>query len=233
MDMQPYFAEREGYEKIERNQVKLESVLSRQIELIRIAKANQVPILVMEIVDRGRTNNRLLEEIGDYDLVEVFVKASSGMFAEYGGVADKIEAYLHSFGISELIMTGANGGACVRCSIVEALNKGYRVWADQKAIIDLNTFYFVLPYRYGKGDFVLPYRYDKGDLTLDAPVLRANFRQSEDLNEFNSLMTQDVSLELPPPVTTQSNRCAVYLQRKLLPAFRSLFSGWRQALSGG
>jgi nicotinamidase-related amidase len=48
VDTQPTFAERNGYQDDDENRVKVVSILSHQVELIRTAKKNQFPILIME-----------------------------------------------------------------------------------------------------------------------------------------------------------------------------------------
>lgn len=155
IDMQPKFSERGGYHELRSNPSKIQSVLERQVQLIRLAKEADVPVVFIEYRNFGSTSDVLTREVIDYENTKLFEKANDGMFSDTRGVAEDIARYLEARDITDLIITGANGGACVRCSIQGALDRGYRVWADIYGIADFNHSDFILPYRYGENHFIL------------------------------------------------------------------------------
>ncbi|PWU20348.1 MAG: hypothetical protein C5B49_04460 [Bdellovibrio sp.] len=151
IDMQPYFAERGGYHNLVGNQEKIEKVLNRQVELIEMAKSNRLPIVTIEYSGCGSTCTAIKKAIGNYGDARTFVKSSDGMFSNWGGIENELDTYLKGRNTSQLIITGANGGYCVKCSIEGALNKGYRVWTDADAVADFNFEEFKHPYYYKDG----------------------------------------------------------------------------------
>lgn len=169
IDMQPFFAERGKKHTLPENQAKIDQILQRQRELIRTAKERNIPILMIEYIRCGPTCEALTREIGDYAHTRTFIKATDGMFAAGSGVVKDITDYLGSQNITKLIVSGANGGACVKCSIEGALNNGFQVWADPNAIADFNY-----------AEFVYPYHYRDGQLSVSAE-LSAKFNQQTDL----------------------------------------------------
>jgi nicotinamidase-related amidase len=148
IDMQPPFMTRGGNHQIPENILKAQQVLERQAYLIRLAIQSRIPILVIEYQRFGQTNDFLRAQIGDYDLTETFVKRTDGMLANASGVEQDLLRYLEKYHVTDLVISGANGGACVRCSIEGALQKGFQVLVDNNAVIDFNYKSFTYPYRY-------------------------------------------------------------------------------------
>ena len=54
--------------------------------------------------------------------------------------------FIRSKGVSEVVLTGANGGACVHRSLLEALERGCKTTTIPEAIIDLQHDEFIHPY---------------------------------------------------------------------------------------
>ena len=193
IDMQPKFATRFGYHKDPANAARLDQVLQRQSELIKLAKESGMPILTIEYTNHGATTDLLKNEIGNYPDARTFVKSTDGMFEANSGVVKEINEFLKGRSVSELLITGANGGACVRCSIEGALNSGYQVWTDDSAIIDLN---------YNK--FVYPYRYQDGSLRLDSKELQAKLNQRTNVNSLREIIAANNSKSINSNLNTVS-----------------------------
>jgi hypothetical protein len=144
--------------------------LARQAELIRAAKANGMTILTVEYKDCGTTCKALKAEVGDYPQARTFIKDTDGLFYD-NQIKAELKDYLKTNSVTDLVMTGANGGACVKCTIEGAIQEGYKVWADSRAIGDFNN-----------KDFIYPYRYDPKDLYLKGSLATQNFNQGENLS---------------------------------------------------
>ncbi len=177
IDMQPYFLTRGGSHLVPENQRKNGLVLARQARLIQVAKENHIPIIKIEFSGYGSTDSFLNQQIGDYEMTQTFLKRKDGMFHSESGVGEELKAHLNRLQVSELVISGANGGACVRCSIEGALNNGYRIWADSQAIIDFNVSDFVHPYRYGEEAF-----------WVSDEALLTNFNQTDDAFKIESIL---------------------------------------------
>lgn len=100
----------------------------------------------MEYKGFGETNPKLKQATAGYSKVVSFVKNTDGMFEDYNQTKELIKSYLASNKIKNLIITGANGGACVQESISGALDNNYNVTAISKAIADFNYPEFIYPY---------------------------------------------------------------------------------------
>lgn len=146
IDMQPYFAERGGNHEKEENAKKLKEVLANQVKSIAAAKEAGIPIVFLEYENYGPTSKTLKDAIGDYDKSKYFLKNTDGMFSSWNNHVDKLDDYLESQKVKTLIITGANGGACVESSISGALKENYNVIAFSKGIADFNYRDFIYPY---------------------------------------------------------------------------------------
>lgn len=213
IDMQPYFAEKRMNRSSE-NQMKVIQVFQRLRHLIRLAKEHQMDILVLEYSGCGCTDDVVMGEIGSYPKVKTFIKKRDGVFDDKS-VAGTVKDYLDKRQITELVMSGANGGYCVRCSIEGAIRNGYRVWTDPYAIIDFT-----------RDEFVLPYHYKDGVISL-AQGEEGKFNQATRGGAIESV------LSLTPPLSanhlfSQPAPCeSVLTKKQSFWPFRSLFYGWR------
>src|SRR4051812_45258740 len=80
IDMQPYFSRIRKFDNFPGNQEKIKAVLQRQVELIRLAKARQWPIVVVEYEGCRATCDVLTREIGEYPEHKTFIKQVDSAF---------------------------------------------------------------------------------------------------------------------------------------------------------
>ncbi len=146
IDMQPDFIERQGVHKKPENKKRLKEVLAHQEMLIASAKATQTPIIFIEYEGQGQTHSALRSAVGDYANVSTFKKDTSDVFDTRNSFRGELEAHLQENGIKDLLIAGANGGACVRQSIEGALMRDYNVIASSNGIADFNYDPFIYPY---------------------------------------------------------------------------------------
>ena len=147
IDMQPKFVTRGGNDKTSRNLSKVDQIIKEQMVAIERAKKANIPIVFIEYEgDYGDTNRALKDAVGNYKDFKVFKKNSDGMFEKDNRHRDDLIAYLQDKQVGTLVITGANGGACVLDSIEGALKGNCTVIAYNKAIADFNFKDFIYPY---------------------------------------------------------------------------------------
>jgi nicotinamidase-related amidase len=146
IDMQPKFVTRGGNDQVPENIKKVKEIIENQKQMIAMAKKQNIPIIFIEYKDFGDTNSELKKESEGYDNVKYFTKNTDGMFDSYNTNEKQISDYLRSQEIGNLIITGANGGACVSESIDGALKNNYNVLAYTNGIADFNYEAFIFPY---------------------------------------------------------------------------------------
>lgn len=148
IDMQPFFANRVGQRNDPENESKIEKVISTQIETINKAKEANIPIVFIEYDCSvcGSTDRRLRSTVADYKNARFFKKDTDGMLETSNKYRKELVDFLNKNAIGKLIITGANGGACVRQSISGALENNCSVVALNSAIVDFNYKQFIYPY---------------------------------------------------------------------------------------
>lgn len=146
IDMQPFFVERGGNHKDPENVKKVKSIISSQIELIEMAKIKKIPIIFLEYDDFGETTSDLKVAASSHPDVAYILKNTDGVFENSNRFRDELINHLSKREIGALIITGANGGACVERSIQGALENNYTVVAVNTAIADFNYEKFIYPY---------------------------------------------------------------------------------------
>lgn len=146
IDMQPFFVERGGNDKDEENIKKVNDIISNQIKMIEMAKKSKIPIVFIEYESLGDTNSKLKDAAAGYDNIKIITKSSDGMLDDYNNKKNELSDYLRGQEIGNLIITGANGGACVQQSISGSLKNNYNVLAFSKGIADFNYSKFIYPY---------------------------------------------------------------------------------------
>ena len=125
--------------------------------------------MVEQYSDMGPTDSRILKALQGYDNKKVFsrlinrilfrrtalknshssavmTKNQDGMLDDYNQSKAELLSYLKSNHIKNLIVTGANGGACVHESISGALTNKFNVVAVTDGIADFNYEKFIYPY---------------------------------------------------------------------------------------
>lgn len=168
IDMQSYFVTRGGQYLDETNKEKFSDLISHQAEAMKEAMKFNLPILIVEfdinknykvVVEKDslkrklftrksrKTNKRLLSVIKDYNNVKLIRKSNNGMLSSYNTLIN-ITGFFKLNDVTNLIIMGANGGACVRASIQDVIGLGdYVVYAYSKGIADFNSKEFIYPYR--------------------------------------------------------------------------------------
>lgn len=150
IDMQDDFATRDGNQNSRKNPQILKSLIEKQKEMISYAKKMMMPIMVVEydIKEYSHTNKELIDAIGNYSPVATVLKNTDGLFDPKNESVDKAKKILKNWGVSGLIVMGANGGYCVKETIRGALASGYKVAAYDEGIAELNYSDFISPYSY-------------------------------------------------------------------------------------
>jgi nicotinamidase-related amidase len=186
IDMQSFFVTRGGHGDDPANVEKVKQILDAQIEAIQAAKQTNTPIIFFEYASCGATNDKLKEAAeGAKDLV-YFVKTTDNMLDERNSHKKELVDYLEQKKIDTLIITGANGGACVERSIGGALGRNMSVIAYDKAIADFNYDEFLYPYDHYYHDRIHP---NCTDCTFrETSDLKDIFPQSTGNREPNALL---------------------------------------------
>lgn len=150
IDMQPYFAERARRHNDPENKAKLNKVIAEQKKAIEQARESGVPIIFIEYdvqpYDLGKTSESLMTAASGHRDVQVIKKTTDGMFDPANKHLKELEAFIKKHQIGTLVITGANGGACVHQSISGALVNNCNVVAVSTAIADFNYRDFIYPY---------------------------------------------------------------------------------------
>lgn len=202
IDMQPYFAQRNGAFKDGDNPEKIDEIIYQQQRAIEVARAHGMPIVVIEydctVCDP--TTERLTSKLKGYEENSVTIKKSTdGMFDSWNHNIEALKTYLDAKGVDNLIITGANGGACVNQSIHGALINEYDVMAISNSIADFNYEKFMYPYSY-KVEGSEMHRFS----SIEAGCENCSFK------EYNSLEQLQLDLNLDPwkPVVRKSTESA-------------------------
>jgi nicotinamidase-related amidase len=148
IDMQEHFVTRNGDQEKGQNPAVLQTVIYKQKLLIDRAKQRNMPILLVEYSGIGPTNPELKNHIGDYAKVKTVLKNTDGLFNESNTGLAETKSILTQWGTKDLIIVGANGGACVEQTIAGALTAGFNVYAYTDGIADFNAESFAYPYSY-------------------------------------------------------------------------------------
>ena len=146
IDMQAPFVTRGGNAGDPENIKKVEELDREQTAAIREAKKAGIPIIFIEYERFGDTNASLKKKVEGYRNTIYLPKNTDGFLNQHNRNRVKLYEYLTKTGIDTIIMTGANGGACVYASIEGALEDCFNVVAYSKAIADFNYEKFIYPY---------------------------------------------------------------------------------------
>jgi nicotinamidase-related amidase len=179
--MQTIFVTRGGNDKKPENQKKFSQMIRAQEEAIHVAEKEGIPVIFIEYESSGKslgtTNDDLLCAASGCKATPLFLKDSDGMFEDGNTHKKELVDYLKKNKIKTLILTGANGGACVKSSIESALENGFNVIAYEKAIADFNY-----------QDFIYPYT---GYTSVKSPKKDIYFKQVSEMKHLISLLPKD------------------------------------------
>lgn len=148
IDMQQKFITRGGHETKPENVKILKDIFAAQTEAIKNAMTMGIPIIFEEYENHGDTDDQLRNLVKGYQNVVYFKKTSDGMFERYNSHLEKLTKFLKEKDVTNLLIMGANGGACVKESIEGALKNEYNVVAYSHGIADFNFEKFTYPYKY-------------------------------------------------------------------------------------
>ncbi len=147
IDMQPGFVTRGGNENSAKNKLSFAQLLAAQVEAIRKAKQHHAAIVFLEFKGNyGPTNEELKKAVGTYPNAEFFTKDTDGAFNQSNSFRAEFIEHLKKEKVCDLVVTGANGGACVEESIKGAIENCYNVTAVSEGIADFNFETFIYPY---------------------------------------------------------------------------------------
>ncbi len=146
IDMQPEFVTRDGNQEKPENQKKVKQIIATQLSAIQAAKKADASIILIAFDNFGLIDTRLKNATKGYVHTSVFIKDTEGMFDDGNSSSSQLDKFLKGRGIHTLIITGANGGACVYASIYGALRHNYKVIAYDNGIADFNYPDFIYPY---------------------------------------------------------------------------------------
>lgn len=130
--------------KIE-NDRKFRALLDAQLQIIKLAKANRLPVMVVELVDGNpndyvATNSELLNELADYqDKTVTLSKRAAGLFTWYNPSKQEALTILKNWKVTDLVIIGINGLTCVSRTIDGALSLGFKVWTIPEGIGDFDS----------------------------------------------------------------------------------------------
>jgi nicotinamidase-related amidase len=197
IDMQQQFVDvgippdgiRSGYARHLVSSRKLAALTSELIGLIKAAMSKNLPIVFLEYSKWGDTIPALKEATRGYDKVVFLKKDTDDMFHERNTYRKMLEDYLRGHSVDTLIVTGANGEACVRDSLKGAQKAGYSLIAytagiasfatdPAKAIYPYPHYYSVVEYgHFGNNCKACTFRY-ADSLSDLAETFAANNSQS-------------------------------------------------------
>ncbi len=148
VDMQSYYITRSGFQTNPNNITKKNKLISNQIAAIKIAMQNNIPIIFMEYIKSGDTISELKEAVKDYKNVTYFIKNTDGMFDWDNAKLNELTMHFIKKQIGNIVILGANGGACVQESINGAFSNKCNVLVYSDGIADFNFKEFIYPYTY-------------------------------------------------------------------------------------
>lgn len=155
IDMQPAFIKRTKDHESFENKTKVGKIIQEQIAAINQAKDANIPIVFLEYAGvyaeqegDDDTSSELKAAVANYREVKFIKKNTDGMFENGNRYRQELVDYLTKHSVGTLIITGANGGACVKKSIMGALENNCSIVALDKGIADFNFKDFIYPYSY-------------------------------------------------------------------------------------
>ena len=146
IDMQNQSVKHAKKRMSEGNQKKLNEAIQAQVRAIEAAMSRNLPIAIIQYKGKGPTLEPIHEAVRGYHNVRFFKKDTDGMLDPRNDYRAPLVQFMRSKRISEFVLSGANGGACVHRSLLEALERGCKVTTIPEAIIDLQHDEFIHPY---------------------------------------------------------------------------------------
>lgn len=146
IDLQPFFAERADYQAYPENKQLAKDLMKKELEAIKMAKKQNIPIIKVEYENMGKSFPEIDKALEGYKNQTTILKNTDGLFDENNKSLKEVKEYLKSKDIDTLIITGANGFACVYSTMEGALKNNYSVIAYSGAIADFNYERIIFPF---------------------------------------------------------------------------------------
>lgn len=146
MDMQPSFIERTAKHKEPENLKKTEAVTQKIVDAIVMAKQKNIPIIFIELEKIRPTVKKLTKAGRGYEKIIRISKTTENIFSGLNDYKRELVEFLNAHQVNTLILTGANGGACLMDSIEGALKNNYNVIVYNDGVIDFNREQFIYPF---------------------------------------------------------------------------------------
>lgn len=131
VDMQPEFRPKDSR--------LWDSLVEQQLELLDWAKKNSIPVILVEYVGAGATDDRIMNKLGEFPTWQVrhVIKQKDGAFADFRARDRLLEIY-QEWKLEAAIATGVNATSCVSKTIhtgsVEPMLWGVR-WSTSRDLI--------------------------------------------------------------------------------------------------
>ncbi len=93
-----------------------------------------------------QTDPRIMAAMSGYENYQVIKKSEDSFLDDKNKNRQEVVNFFRNNKIRKIIMTGANGGACVAKSIRDALRNGCEVVSYSRGIADFNYEPFIYPY---------------------------------------------------------------------------------------
>ncbi len=106
-------------------------IISNQIEMLEFCKKNDIPLMVIEYIDEGKTVDQLLKKIAELppENVHNITKSHDNAFSNTG-----LNELLISIQAKTLFVMGVNACACVWETALCAFNEGYNIITSKDVI---------------------------------------------------------------------------------------------------
>jgi nicotinamidase-related amidase len=122
--------------------IELKNLVNKQVDLLRWAVRNDVPVLVFEYENFGITDPKLMKILTKHRFHVLEKNRDSGF---EGKSRDQAIKKLIEWEVDALIVAGINGPYCVKETIMGALNSGFDVMTTSWIVGNLNNFPATFP----------------------------------------------------------------------------------------
>lgn len=139
IDMQPSFMRDASAQRERWN-----ALVTTQLELITWARTNKAPVVVFEFESKGKTDRRILSALRGHRHMVITKRTDDGFSMNIGTSGPLASDFFFENDVNTLIVSGINGGSCVRDTIQGAAVNGFNVRSSNDLVGDFT----VLPATY-------------------------------------------------------------------------------------
>ena len=177
IDMQPLMEIQSNYQDNPGNKDKIKELIENQVQAIKVAKQQNLPILVAEydlsVAEEEQkttieaylnnlnpdfnftkeevetTWSEITTTLEGYDKVQFVRKTKNSLFSLENKNVDAAKDWLEMQGVKNLVIMGVNGNACISSSILDALdNDWFNIVVYTPGTADLNQKEFEHPFKF-------------------------------------------------------------------------------------